>query len=262
MKDMKNENAETQSVILEGLISVTAVLESGSRHIRSVWVDKNKQYVKKYGSNKPIYAELIETARKMNIPLEFVSAEHINKYTHGKTGGGVIAFASQQRYMTVSELMKLNPNGKWAALEGFEDPYNYGYAIRALYAAGFDGLITSRENWGGADTLVIKASAGASEKMPTALLSDYDQTIDVLRKNNVSIVCAHRNDRCVSLYDAEIKPPYLIIVGGEKRGIAKEFINAADKLVVIPYGGKVDFALPGVSAITIIAFELFRRESI
>ena len=52
-------------------------------------------------------------------------------------------------------------------LDGIEDPFNHGQAVRALFAAGVDGLVV-RRSWETALAVVTRASAGASELMPTA----------------------------------------------------------------------------------------------
>lgn len=54
-------------------------------------------------------------------------------------------------------------------LEGIEDPYNFDYALRSLYAAGADGIILSERNWMTAAGIVCRASAGASELIPLYL---------------------------------------------------------------------------------------------
>ena len=46
-------------------------------------------------------------------------------------------------------------------LDGIEDPFNYGQAVRALYAAGVDGLVV-RRSWETALATVTRASAGAT----------------------------------------------------------------------------------------------------
>ena len=38
---------------------------------------------------------------------------------------------------------KIKENGFYVMIEGIEDPYNFGYALRSLYAAGADGVILS-----------------------------------------------------------------------------------------------------------------------
>ena len=70
-----------------------------------------------------------------------------------------------------------------------------------------------------------------------------------------------RNDikNSVSIYEADLKKPIFLIVGGEKRGISSSVLSQADEIVRIDYGRKFDAALSAASASTIIAFEIYRQ---
>jgi len=249
MSDMDNH------IVLEGKISVCEALEAKNREIISVWINENKK------SDRRAIGEIAKLAAKNDVPIYFKAADEIEKHTFGKTCGGIIAFASERRFLTISEMYSLGDTCRWVALEGFEDPYNYGNAVRSLYAAGFNGLLTSRKHWNKADTLLLKSSAGASEKMPTSLIKNYDETIGFLKSAGFTIVCAEQSSSSVSLYDLEISPPYLVVIGGEKRGIAKSFIENACDHFTIPYGKNVNYALSGASAAAIIAFEILRKST-
>ena len=47
-----------------------------------------------------------------------------------------------------------------AMLDGIEDPFNFGYAIRALYAAGVDGIVVRPRNWTTASSVVARVKCG------------------------------------------------------------------------------------------------------
>jgi len=241
-------------VILEGIISVCAAIKCGNRTVDRVWINKKKKH------DKRTHSKLLKLAQRHNVLVEYMPYEEIEKHLHGKTSGGIIAFASERHFMTVDEMYSITQPSKWVALEGFEDPYSYGNAVRTLYAAGFNGLLTVRQSWNKADTLLLKASAGAAEILPTALIDDYDKIVAYVKHKGFKVICAEQSQMSVSLYDLQITPPYLIVIGGEKRGIAKPFVNAADFHITIPYGRDVSYALSGASAAAVIAFEVFRQE--
>ena len=60
-------------------------------------------------------------------------------------------------------------------------------------------------------------------------------------------------------YEADMKKPVFLIVGGEKRGISSSVISKADQIVRIDYGRSFDAALSAASASTIIAFEVYKQ---
>lgn len=241
-------------IVLEGTISIMAALRGRSRDILSIWIDDRRKQ-----QDRRAHGELEAVARERGVPIEYVAKDTISEFVRGKTSGGVIAFATQRRYLSAQELLCGMPRGLWAALEGFEDPYNYGYAVRALYAAGFDGLMTSRRAWNDADAVYVKASAGASELMPTAWIEDYDDAISCLRRHRTPILCAGQSGALTTVFDSKLVPPLIIVIGGEKRGISKQFLDAADGVITIPYGRPYAYALPGVAAVSVIAFEALRQ---
>ena len=62
------------------------------------------------------------------------------------------------------------------------------------------------------------------------------------------------------LFDADLSRPLFLIVGGEKRGISKVFLDAADLKVRIPYGRNFRGSLTSSAACAVCAFEVLRRE--
>ncbi|MBO4216455.1 MAG: RNA methyltransferase, partial [Clostridia bacterium] len=140
-------------------------------------------------------------------------------------------------------------------LDGIEDPYNFGQALRSLYAAGADGVILPARNWMTAAGTVCRASAGASELLP--LFSASDGFFGTFRDAGYRIVTADAGGACI--YGADLKKPLLLIIGGEKRGISAEVRKYSDLTVTIPYGRSFSASLPACSAATVIAFEIMRQ---
>ena len=145
-------------------------------------------------------------------------------------------------------------------IDGIEDPYNYGYALRSLWAAGADGVILSPRSWMSAAGAVCRASAGASELMPMYECPDGDEVsaLKVCRQAGYRIVGADIANS-VSVYDADLSRPLLMIVGGEKRGIRKSLYPLIDQIVRLDYGRDFDMSLSAASAASILAFEVLRQ---
>lgn len=187
--------------------------------------------------------------------VESTTSEIIDSYTVGASHGGIIALCSERTYAKVTKEC-LVENGFYVMIEGIEDPYNFGYALRSIYAAGADGIILSERNWLSAAGVVCRSSAGASERLNTYIATD--SFIKDFKEMGYRIVCADIKNS-VSVYEANLKKPILLIVGGEKRGISASILKEADQIVRIDYGRRFDAALSAASASTILAFEIFRN---
>lgn len=202
-------------------------------------------------------AFLQHRATDYHFPIELVPLAEIETIATGNSHGGVVAFTTDRTTPMLTEAV-LPPDGFFVMLDGVEDPYNFGYAVRSLYAAGVSGVVLPPRNFLGAAGLVARASAGASEQMPFFVTATAEEAVAVFRGAGYRIVCAD-TAHAVSVYDADLSLPLLLVVGGEKRGIRADLLAAADAVVKLEYARPFDAALSAASAATILAFEVYRR---
>ena len=253
---IKEESRFATSTVFEGMTSIRALLDNlkegteNARRIEKILFDK--------GREKSKFKELgylRKMAELFGFDVEGTTAEMIEGYTVGASHGGIIALCSERTYPKTSK-ESIVENGFYVMIEGIEDPYNFGYALRSIYAAGADGIILSERNWLSAAGVVCRSSAGASERLDVFIASD--NFIDLFKNKGYQVVCADIKNS-VSVYDADLKKPVFLIVGGEKRGISSTLLKYADQIVRIDYGRKFDAALSAASAATILAFEIYRN---
>jgi len=256
MDQEANKQAANEQAVLEGYISVEAALRAQSREIHSVLVQQDKQ--------TRSAAQVERIARSMGIELRRVNKDEIDSAAAGQSHGGIIAFVGPRRFATLDELVQNSQTyGQMPCLvmlDGIEDPFNFGYATRALYAAGVDGLIVRQRNWMSAAGTVARASAGASEHIPTAVVESVDAATDLLRGYGFTIACTDTR-RATSIYETDLQVPLFLVLGGEKRGITRSFLAKADLVLEIPYGRQYDQSLGTAAATAVIAFEAMRQRA-
>ncbi len=240
----------SELAVLEGFISVRAALKAGSRPIQAIYLRRDKR-------DRGI-AWLERTATAAGIPVQRVTADEIDARAGGSTHGGVIALAGPRRFVAISELGADSPAPFVAMIDGVEDPFNFGQAVRALYAAGCDGLVLRPRNWLSAAGVVARASAGASEWMPTAIAETVGAAAEHFRARGLRVAVADE-ERAIPLYDADLSGPLFLVIGGEKRGITRSFRDGADLRLAIPYGSAFDQSLGTAAATAVIAFEVLRQ---
>ena len=249
------EISDTLSVF-EGIVSVRALIESvlsgtNDRKIVKILYDENK-----VGNRAKEFAWLSHRAEEMGFTLETVSAEMIDSVTNGKTHGGIAAFCGERSFPDAALLKK--ENGSFLVwMEGIEDPYNFGFSIRSLYACGADAILLSPRSWMSAAGTVCRSSAGASERIPMYTVTDPEAAVKHLKEEGFRIVCADLRD-AVPLSETELKKPLLLIVGGEKRGISRSLLDLSDLRVSIDYGRPFGESLSAASAATIFGYEIFK----
>ena len=143
-------------------------------------------------------------------------------------------------------------------LEVIEDPYNFGNAVRSLYASGADGIVVGARNWLGVAGTVARASAGASELLPAYVCDDAANAVSLFREHGYKIICAGIRDS-VSIFEADLSKPLFVVLGGEKRGISRALLSRADQIVRIDYARPFKAALSAASAATILGYEVMRQ---
>jgi 23S rRNA (guanosine2251-2'-O)-methyltransferase len=241
-------NAER--AVLEGIVAVRAALHAQSRDLQQILIRDDKD-------DRPVL-QLEQRARNAGIPVERVPPETIDAVASGTTHGGVVAIGGPRRFTSLDELGVGEAAPFIALLEGIEDPFNFGYALRSLYAAGAHGAVLGPRNWMSAAATVGRASAGASELLSLAVAEPLE-AVERCADRRLTIVCAASERGARPVYDADLRAPLLLVIGGERRGISRGVLARADVLVQIPYGRDFRGSLGTTSAAAVLAFEVLRQ---
>lgn len=254
-----------EGTLFEGLPSLRVLIQNqelsesnpyhhNCRKILTVYYDKERA---KRAAKE--YHWLCHRAAALGFEIALRDREWIDTATIGNSHGGIAILTDQRQFLS-PETMPVSPNGFHILLQGIEDPYNFGYALRSLYAAGADGVWLGQHNWMSAAGVVCRSSAGASELLPIALADDM-VCIDHLKKHGYRIVCADLRDS-VPVWDADLSLPLLLVIGGEKRGISRNLLARSDLRVHIDYSRTFEASLSAASAATIVGFEVHRQNRI
>ncbi len=260
---MQKENVKFQdSLYFEGMTSIRAILEGidsgiNDRKISTILYDKAKVI-----KNAKTIGYLRAVSQKYNFTLQESNSDELENITLGNSHGGLVALCEERTLPYLSDdffTKKINKKGFYAMIQGIEDPYNFGYALRSLYAVGCNGIILGERNWMSAAGVVCRSSAGASELFPV-YKCDEIEAAKLFKNNGYKVVCAdERTDNILG--ECTLNFPILLIVGGEKRGISRGLLELADTLVKIPYGREFKASLSAASAATMFAYEIMRQNN-
>ena len=239
------------TVTLLGALSVEAALVAGRREVTRIVADEAMDYRR--------VESVRRVAKRMGLSIEKQPRATLDALAGTDKHGGVIATAGPRVFQALDEL----PGDWWAMLDGVEDPFNFAHAVRALWAAGCGGLIVRPRNWsvGDAAATVVRASAGATELMPTALAETPVDAIEYAGNRGMRTVAAATGEGSIAVYDADLTVSTLFLIGGERRGLPRMALDMADQLVQVPYGRDYDPALGTVAATSAIAFETLRQRA-
>ncbi len=242
---------ESDQILLEGIVSVEAAVTGNVRPVHSISIAK--------GNPRREIELLLQKASARNIPVQRKSREELDILASGSSHGGILASVGPRTFTTLKDLITPGNTPFIIMLDGIEDPFNFGFAIRTLYAAGATGLVVRPRNWTSATATVTRSSAGASELIPTAIAEDPDEAAELFRNEGLTIGVMAKQPDSLSLYQADLTVPLFLLIGGERRGVKRSFLGKSDLVFEIPYGRKFSRSLGAASAAGIIGFEVMRQ---
>lgn len=245
------------SLVFEGMTSIRAIIKGRELGTTDRKIEKILYDEKKCIKNSKTIGYLKAVSKSMDFEVVTSNELEIEKFTLGTSHGGIIAITNERTIPHLTKEADVKKEGFYCMIQGIEDPYNFGYSLRSLYACGCDGIILSERNWMSAAGVVARSSAGASELMNFYTCTP-ELAADIFHEHGYKIVCAdERTDNILG--ECELLNPLLLIVGGEKRGISKSLLEKTDVLVKINYAREFNASLSAASATTMFAYEIMRQ---
>src|SRR5690606_31729212 len=105
----------------------------------------------------------------------------------------------------------------------------------------------------------IKASAGALRQTLLCRIPSVEQAIDVLRLNGIQVLGTQMKGSD-PVHEADLSIPSVVVMGAEDKGISRDVVRRADKLIHIPMAGSFDSLNVSV-ATGMILYEAMRQRS-
>lgn len=233
-------------VLLEGAIAARAAIEGRHRDVYRLWFDRDR--------DDHTLTHLKKLCKRENVRYSPAGRATLDEQAQGTSHGGVLLEAGERRFVGLGDLLPeaIGRPPFLCMLDGVEDPFNFGQAVRSLWAAGCDGLIVRPRNWTTASAVIARSSAGATERIPMAVADTPDQAADFFEPHGLHTVAATANEG-TALPEATLQRPLLLCIGGERRGLRRSFLKRAEA-VHIPYGREFRGDLGTVAATALLAF--------
>lgn len=203
--------------------------------------------------------KIAELCRTAGVPVRTIPRDQLTRLA--RTGGhqGVVAITAEKQYGDLDDVFK-NKRARYSfllVLDGVEDPHNLGAIIRTAEGAGADGVVIPERRATGVTATVVKTSAGASEYLPIAKVTNISRAIEEIKSRNVWTVGL--DERGAQLYDqVDYNMDCAIILGAEGHGLHQHVREKCDYLVSIPMRGKVRSLNVSVAA-AVVMYEVARQ---
>jgi 23S rRNA (guanosine2251-2'-O)-methyltransferase len=205
--------------------------------------------------------EVIAVAKDRAIAVEIRPRSVIAALAGAGTHQGVVAIAGEYRYSEVGEILAASEAAGQTPLllllDGITDPHNLGALVRSAEVLGAHGVIIPDAKAAPVTGSVVKASAGATERMRIARVGNILRTMDALRERGVKVwgAAAERGER---LDKADLRGPTAVVIGAEGRGLREAVARRCDGLLQIPQRGMVSSLNASVAG-AILMYEAMRQ---
>lgn len=202
---------------------------------------------------------IIDDCRKAGVPVRVLTRVELDQMAVNGAHQGVVAVTSAKQYTDLDDLVaaRRGEHSLIVVLDGIEDPHNLGAILRTADAAGADGVVIPERRAANVTAVVAKVSAGASEHLPIAKVTNISRAIEELKAKDLWIVGL--DERGKESHDAiDYKMHCAIVLGAEGKGLHDLVRKHCDFLVSILMLGQVPSLNVSVAA-GVVLYEAVRQ---
>lgn len=200
------------------------------------------------------HQRIADAARTAGVAVRFVPLQEVSRLADGAVHNGVVAELSAGTYADFEDVV---PEARLILLlDGITDPQNFGAILRVADVFGADLVVIPEHDSVGITPVVIKASAGASEWVRVAQVTNLSRAIERLKSEEFWIYGAAPDGEPADRVDLSGK--VALVLGSEGKGIRRNVLEHCDGRIAIPMRGHVD-SLNVAAAAAVLTYEVERQ---
>jgi 23S rRNA (guanosine2251-2'-O)-methyltransferase len=202
--------------------------------------------------------EIVELARVADIPLEESPRRRLDDIAHTEHHQGIAGYFHTRQALQLDDLLQVvRSPALLMVLDGVQDPQNLGAITRTCEACDVDGIVLSRHHAAALTAAAAKASAGATEHVPVAVVSNLVRSLDVLHEHGIWRVGLDAG--ATARYDSfDYTQPLALVLGAEGEGLRPLVQRTCDAVVSLPMLGRIASLNVGASA-AVMLYEVQRQ---
>jgi 23S rRNA (guanosine2251-2'-O)-methyltransferase len=238
--------------VLYGLHPVEEAIRSGSRQLDHVSVARERRDER--------LERLIALCREAGVRVALEPRDQLTRLARTDAHQGVLAVVRERQFLGIEDLLAPSDEGRYKfflALDGVEDPHNLGALLRTADGAGVDGVVLPERRSAPVTATVAKTSAGASEHVRIARVTNLVRSLEQMKKRNVWILGL--DERGTPDYtDFDFKCDCVLVLGREGAGLHDLVKKTCDHLLRVPMAGQVSSLNVSVAG-AVVMYEAMRQ---
>ncbi|MGH7358657.1 MAG: 23S rRNA (guanosine(2251)-2'-O)-methyltransferase RlmB [Candidatus Rokuibacteriota bacterium] len=224
---------------------MTRELVYGRQPVREVVHAGKRQVIELVVTERALVAEpwLREVG---GLRLQVAPERRLNEAAATTEHQGVVAFCEPYRYADANELVA-GEAPLVVCLDQVTDPHNLGAVIRSAEGAGASGVVITERNAARVTPAVCKASAGAVEHLPVALVVNLARYLEEIKGPRLWVWAADGAAE-TPVWSADLTTGVALAFGAEGRGLRPGVRRVCDEAFAIPLAGNVESLNVSVAA--------------
>jgi 23S rRNA (guanosine2251-2'-O)-methyltransferase len=199
--------------------------------------------------------EVAEAASARGVEVKRASRQQVEELARGGAHQGVVAHVEPYPYSGLAEILS-SPEPLVLVLDGLTDPRNLGAVLRAADGAGAGGVVIPKDRAVGVTAAAVKSSAGASEHVRVARVTNLRRAIDTMKGAGLWVYAAEAGGTPYA--ELDLAGAVAFVLGSEGRGVRRLVREGCDGTVSIPMLGAVDSLNVSVAS-AVLLYEARRR---
>jgi 23S rRNA (guanosine2251-2'-O)-methyltransferase len=216
----------------------------GPREVLELWATERALAAERWLRDEPGLRVQIKPERSLT--------EEVGTRDHQ----GVVARVAPYRYADAYELASAE-QPLLVCLDQVTDPHNLGAVARSAEGAGATGVIVPAHGAARVTPAVSRASAGAVEHLPIAVVPNLARFLTEVKGPDLWIWGGASEDG-TSLWEADLGGGVSFVLGAEGRGLRPLVRRACDGIVSIPLAGQIESLNVSVAA-ALLLYEARRQ---
>jgi len=252
--------------VLYGLHPVEEAVRSGARRLDCVLLARERGDAR--------LERLARLCRDASVRVTLESRDQLTRMSRTDAHQGAVALVRERAFLTIEDLLTAPPATKnsdisseetqpahrfFLALDGIEDPHNLGALLRTADGAGVDGVLLPERRSAPVSATVAKTSAGASEHVRIARVTNLVRALEQMKQANVWALGL--DERGTPDYTAfDFRTDCVLVLGREGAGLHDLVKKTCDHLLRIPMAGAVSSLNVSVAG-AVVMYEAMRQRS-
>jgi 23S rRNA (guanosine2251-2'-O)-methyltransferase len=232
---------------------VSGDLVYGRRAVREA-LRGRREVLEVWATDRAVAAEAWLAESKPRLKLERELSDRAETRDHQ----GVIALVEPFRYADAYELAAVE-RPLLAVLDRVTDPRNLGAVARSAEGAGATGVIVPAHGSAVVTPAVARASAGAVEHLPIAVVSNLARYLEEVKGGDLWVFGA-AGDGGTPMWETDLSGGVALVLGAEGKGLRPLVRRTCDALVAIPLLGAVESLNVSVAA-ALLLYEARRQRT-